>query len=173
MSIPYPQALAGKDTNDISVNATLDILKSVEVWRGGTGDGTKEKLTTAMNSAIQAHKKYCEMELPGGWVRDHALKSGAFTQQFWLSLASYVEDEIILLQTFKLPEKKVSAFSCLIKSFRFWTTWQNFEPTPRTSVSTALRLGLVMHGFPCRHSNACRVICRQSFAVIKGSTQRL
>ncbi len=111
MSIPYPQALAGQDKNDISVNSTLYILKWVEVWRGGTGDGAKEKLTMAMNGTIQAHKKYCEMELPSGWVREHALKSGTFTQQFWLSLASYIEDEIILLQTFKLPEKSICLLS--------------------------------------------------------------
>jgi hypothetical protein len=112
MSIPYPQALAGKDTHEISVNAALDILKTVEIWRGGTGDGAKEKLTTAMNSAIQVHKKYCETELPAGWVREHALKSGAFTQQFWLSLASYIEDEIILLRGFNLPDKSI----CLLMS---------------------------------------------------------
>ena len=48
MSTHYPAALAGTDKIDVSVNATLDVLKTVEVWRGGTGDGAKEKLTLMM-----------------------------------------------------------------------------------------------------------------------------
>ncbi len=112
MSTHYPAALAGTDKIDVSVNATLNVLKTVEVWRGGTGDGAKEKLTLMMMQAVKAHTQYCEDNVPSGWLRDHALKSGMFVQQFWLSLASYIEDEIILLQTFKLPEKSI----CLLMS---------------------------------------------------------
>ena len=112
MSTYYPAALAGSDKIEVSINATLDVLKSVETWRGGTGDGAKEKLTLMMSQAVKAHKRYCEDNVPVGWLREHALKSGMFVQQFWLSLASYIEDEIILLQTFKLPEKSI----CLLMS---------------------------------------------------------
>jgi hypothetical protein len=66
MSVLYPSALAGLDKTEISVNVALDALKSVAVWRGGTGDGSKERLTLAMTQAVQAHKKYCEDQVPEG-----------------------------------------------------------------------------------------------------------
>ncbi len=112
MSIIYPSALPGSDKTELSVNTMLNILKSVKCWHGGTGNGAKEKLTNAMTQAAQAHKKYCEEYVPDGWLRDHTIKSGQYTHQFWLSLASYIEDQIILLQTFKLPEKSI----CLLMS---------------------------------------------------------
>jgi hypothetical protein len=110
MLILYPLALVGFDKTKISVNVVLDALKSVEVWRGGTGDESKEHLMVAMAQAMRAHKKYCKDHVPSGWLRDHALKSGQYTHQFWLSLVLYIKDKTILLQTFKLPEKSI----CLI-----------------------------------------------------------
>jgi hypothetical protein len=47
-------------------------------------------------------------------LQEHALKSGQYTEQFWLSLALYIEDKIILLQTFNLPEKSI----CLLMSLQ-------------------------------------------------------
>jgi hypothetical protein len=107
VSILYPLVLASSEKTRISVNAVLNALKSLEVWRGGTGDGSKERLMVAMTQAVHAHKKYCKDHVPAGWLRDHALRSRQYTHQFWLSLASYIEDKIILLQTFKLPEKSI------------------------------------------------------------------
>jgi hypothetical protein len=112
MSVLYLSALAGSDKTEILVNVALDALKLVAVWHGGTGDGSKERLAVAMTQAVQAHKKYCEDHVPEGWLREHALKSGQFTERFWLSLASYIEDKIILLQTFNLPERSI----CLLMS---------------------------------------------------------
>jgi hypothetical protein len=90
MSILYPLALAGSNKTTISVNVALNALKSVEVWRGGTGDGSKERLTVAMTQAVCAHEKYCKDHVPTGWLRDHALKSRQYTHQFWLNLASHI-----------------------------------------------------------------------------------
>jgi hypothetical protein len=112
MSVLYPSALAGSDKTEILVNVALDALKSVAVWHGGTGDGLKEQLTVAMTHAVQAHKKYCEDHVPEGWLQEPALKSRQYTEQFWLSLASYIEDETIFFQTFNLPEKSI----CLLMS---------------------------------------------------------
>jgi hypothetical protein len=66
----------------------------------------------AMMQAVQAYTKYCEDYMPVGWLQDLAIKSGQYTHQFLLSLALYIEDQIILLQTFKLPEKSI----CLLMS---------------------------------------------------------
>ncbi len=112
MSIIYPLALAGSNKTELLVNTLLNMLKLVECWHGGTGNGAKEKLTNAMMQAARAHKKYCEDYVPVEWLRDHAIMNGQYTHQFWLSLALYIEDQIILLQTFKLPKKSI----CLLMS---------------------------------------------------------
>ncbi len=87
MLVLYPSALAGSDKTEILVNVALDALKSVAVWRGGTRNRSKERLTVAMILAVGAHKKYCEDHVPEGWLREHALKSRQYTEKFWLSLA--------------------------------------------------------------------------------------
>jgi hypothetical protein len=61
----------------------------------------------AKRQAAQAHEKYCEDYVPVKWLWDHAIKSGQYTNQFWLSLALCIEDQIILLQTFKPPRKSI------------------------------------------------------------------
>ncbi len=82
MSVLYPSALAGSDKTEILVNVALDVLKLVAVWHGGMEDGSMEHLTVAMTQAVQAHKKYCEDHVPEGWLQEHALKSGQFTERF-------------------------------------------------------------------------------------------
>ncbi len=65
-----------------------------------------------MTPVVRAHKKYCEDHILEGWLQEHALKSGQFTERFWMTLASYIKDEVILLQTFSLPERSI----CLLMS---------------------------------------------------------
>jgi hypothetical protein len=76
MSIHYPVAFAGSHKTDISATATLDMLKSVKIWRGGIGNGFKELLTEAMTSAVWGHAKYCNNLTPAGWLCKHPPKSG-------------------------------------------------------------------------------------------------
>jgi hypothetical protein len=66
MSIRYPTAFAGSHKTNISATATLDMLKSVEIWWGGVGDGFKERLTDVMMSAVRGHAKYCNNFVPAG-----------------------------------------------------------------------------------------------------------
>ncbi len=112
MSVLYPSVLTGSDKTEILVNVALDVLTLVAVWCGGMGDRSKEHLTVAMTQAVRVHKKYCEDHVLVGWLQEHALKSRQFTEHFWLSLALYIKDEIILLQTFNLLERSI----CLLMS---------------------------------------------------------
>ncbi len=112
MSIRYPTAFAGSHKANISATATLDMLKSIEIWWGGIGDGFKEHLTEAMTSAIWGHAKYCIDFVPAGWLCKHTLKSGQQSQHFWQRLSAYIKDQILLLMSFKLSEKNI----CLLMS---------------------------------------------------------
>ena len=81
MGVRYPSAFAGSDKEDITSTSTIKMLKSIVTWRGnGLGDGYKEKLTESMTQAIRSHKKYCDDFVPKGWLREHALRSGQYTQ---------------------------------------------------------------------------------------------
>ena len=170
MSTYYPAALAGSDKIEVSINATLDVLKSVETWRGGTGDGAKEKLMLMMSQAVKTHKRYCEDNVPMGWLKEHALKSGMFVQQFWLSLTSYIEDEIILLQTFKLPEKSI----CLLmlhQVIQICDDLVEFRTNGRNvSFDSPERWEHVMLGWLSSHFSAWMVTCKPSSVVTKALT---
>ncbi len=88
------------------------MVVSVDIWRGSTGDGFKDKLTEAMTQAVQGYKCYCKDYLPVGWLRDHVIKSRQYTQYFWQHLAHYLEHKIIMLTLFNLLEKSI----CLLMS---------------------------------------------------------
>jgi hypothetical protein len=113
MGVRYPSAFAGSDKEDITSTSTIKMLKSIVTWRGnGLGDGYKEKLTESMTQAIRSHKKYCDDFVPKGWLREHALRSGQYTQYFWQMLSAYIEEEISMLSSFSMLEKNI----CLLMS---------------------------------------------------------
>ena len=113
MGVRYPFAFAGSDKEDITSTSTIKILKSIVTWHGnGLGDGYKEKLTESMTQAIRSHKKYCDDFVPKGWLREHALWSGQYTQYFWQMLSAYIEEEISMLSSFNMLEKNI----CLLMS---------------------------------------------------------
>jgi hypothetical protein len=107
MEIRYPADFACADKMEIPTTSTIEMLKSVKIWRSGEGRGYKDWLTQGILSAVRAHAKYCNKYMPAGWLREHALKSGQQTQHFWQTLAAYIKDEFILLLSFDLSEKNI------------------------------------------------------------------
>ncbi len=71
-----------------------------------------EKLTKSITQAICSHKKYCDDFVPKGGLRDHALRSGQYTQYFWQMLSAYIKEEISMLLSFNMLEKNI----CLLMS---------------------------------------------------------
>jgi hypothetical protein len=113
MEVQYPSPFAGTDKEDLTSLSTIKMLKTIAAWRGnGLGDGYKEKLTEGVTQAIHGHKKYCKDFVPKGWLRDHALRSGQYTQYFWQILSAYIEEEISMLLPFNMLEKNI----CLLMS---------------------------------------------------------
>ena len=107
MEIRYPAAFAGADKMEVPTTSTIEMLKSVKIWRSREGRGYKDRLTQGILSAVRAHAKYCNQYVPAGWLKEHALKSGQQTQHFWQTLAAYIEDEFILLLSFDLSKKNI------------------------------------------------------------------
>jgi hypothetical protein len=85
---------------------TIKMLESYNAWRGTImGDGTKERLTSNLQMAVWRHHQYCKDFVPEGILRETAIKPAEFTLLFWNALVAYIEDEYMLLLSFKhLPE---------------------------------------------------------------------
>jgi hypothetical protein len=146
MGVRYPSAFAGSDKEDITSTSTIKMLKSIVTWRGnGLGDGYKEKLTESMTQAIRSHKKYCDDFVPKGWLREHALWSGQYTQTsgkcYW-----HTSRRRSACCRHSICWRKIFAFSCQTKSYRSATIWQNSAPTPVTWPLTTWRRGRGMPG---------------------------
>jgi hypothetical protein len=106
--VQYPSPFAGTNKENLTSSLTIKMLKTIAAWRGnGLGDGYKEKLIEAVTQAIHGHKKYCKDFVPKGWLRDHALRSGQYTQYFWQMLSTYIEEEISMLLSFNMLEKNI------------------------------------------------------------------
>jgi hypothetical protein len=71
------------------------------------GDGTKEWLTSDMQMAVRCHRQYSEDFVPEGILRETAIKTAEFTLLFWNALVAYIEDEYMLLLSFKLLPKHI------------------------------------------------------------------
>ena len=56
---------------------------------------------------IARHKRYCLDNLPRGILRDHAIKSGEFSLDFFQAFVSHTDDEVKMLITLGLAEKQV------------------------------------------------------------------
>jgi uncharacterized protein (DUF488 family) len=108
MSRRYPIPFIGKDKTLILSTTTIKMLESYDVWRVSImGDGTKERLTSDMQVAVRCHRQYCDDSVPEGILRESAIKTAEFTLLFWNALVTYIEDEYMLLLSFKLLPKHV------------------------------------------------------------------
>ena len=90
----YPVPFIGKDITLILSTMTIKILELYDAWRGSKlGDGMKECLTSDMQMAVHRHRQYCEDFVPGGILRETAIKTAEFTLLFWNALVTYTKDE--------------------------------------------------------------------------------
>ena len=103
----YPKAFVGA-VDIILPTDRIKIFNSIAAWRGnGIGDGLKERLISSLRLAVARHRTYCEDNLPSGSYREHALRSSAFTLDFFLTLVTHFDDEMSMLTSIGLPEKEV------------------------------------------------------------------
>jgi hypothetical protein len=96
-------------TSDGSTMLSTTIIKMFEKWENwkgnGTGDGVKERLTQAMNLAVERHEVYVQASGLTAELKEMALKTAELSRSFWSALTSYVDDEYMMLISFKLSPK--------------------------------------------------------------------
>jgi hypothetical protein len=74
---------------------------------GHAGDGFKETLTRMVNHACANHLQYLtDAELPDE-LRSLALKTAELARQWWMDLATYVDNEYLMLESYRLAPKQI------------------------------------------------------------------
>ena len=104
-----PSAFVGSGDGSTVLSTTIiKMFEKWENWKGnGTGDGVKERLTQAMNLAVERHEVYVQSSGLPAELKEMALKTAELTRAFWLALTTYIDDEYMMLISFKLSPKHV------------------------------------------------------------------
>ena len=83
MQNKYPVPFVGT-VETVLATDTIKFFRDLQAWQGnGLGDGIKKHLVSALCVGIARHKRYCLDNLPRGILRDHAIKSGEFSLDFF------------------------------------------------------------------------------------------
>ena len=107
MQNKYPVPFVGT-VETVLATDVIKCFRDLKSWQGnGLGDGVKERLVSALRVGIARHRRYCLDNLPLGPLRDHAIKSGEFSLDFFQAFVSHADDEINMLITLGLKEKQV------------------------------------------------------------------
>jgi hypothetical protein len=88
---------------------TLPIFKDWQGWigNGHAGDGFKENITRMVNHACTNHRQYLDdADLPDE-LRSLALKTAELARQWWMDLATYLDNEFLMLENYGLAVKQI------------------------------------------------------------------
>jgi hypothetical protein len=104
-----PSAFVGSGDGSTVLSTTIiKMFAQWESWKGnGTGDGVKERLTQAMNLAVERHEVYVQSSGLPAELKEMALKTAELTRSFWSALTTYIDDEYMMLISFRLSPKHV------------------------------------------------------------------
>ena len=103
----YSKVFVGTKT-EVLPTEVIHLFSSLAVWRGtGCSDGTKERLISSLRLAVERHRGYCNDNLPEGQLRRTAIQSGIVTERVLQSLMNHFDDQITMLSSLGLEEKRV------------------------------------------------------------------
>lgn len=92
----------------ISSSTTVEMLKSWSNWMGNghLGDGFKDSITRMLDQACLNHKQYVEDAGIPEELSKLALLTAELSRKWWLELASYLDNEYLMLDTYKLAAEQ-------------------------------------------------------------------
>ena len=103
----YPVAFVG-DKKDILPNDIIHIFKDISTWRGnGVGDGTKERLLSAIRLAVDRQARYCRDNLSDTILQETAIETARYTERWFGAFVCHVDDEMNMLKSLGLQEKQI------------------------------------------------------------------
>jgi hypothetical protein len=104
-----PPYLLGDSGATVPVGSRFPLLKNREAWEGRTAlQGARALLKRAVRDAHTTTKEYIACNLPSSSIlKDLADTCNTVTLDFWTALSTHIDDEILTLSKYGIPEEKV------------------------------------------------------------------
>ena len=106
----YLECIAGKVSNTrIASSVTLPILKKWADWMGNghAGDGFKDSISRMVEQACINHRQYLDDAGLHVELKSLALKTAEVAKQWWMDLANYMDNEYLMLESYKLASDQI------------------------------------------------------------------
>ena len=104
-----PPYLLGEAGASVPIGSRFPLLKNREAWEGKTALlGERALLKTAVSDAHTTTREYISCNLPAGsTIRELAETCNTLTLDFWTALSTHIDDELLTLSKYGIPEEKV------------------------------------------------------------------
>ena len=106
----YLECIAGKTSNNrIASSVTLPILKKWTDWMGNghSGDGFKDSIGRMVDQACINHRQYLDDAGLPDELKSLARKTADVAKAWWLELANYLDNEYLMLDSYKLASDQI------------------------------------------------------------------
>lgn len=109
----FPPYMLGDAGKPVSEGSRFPMLMNRTAWEGKPSlEGGRKALLRSVKDAVTAAKQYINDFYPHGPLRDLLLALAVRSHDWWVSLAAFIEDEILTLSQFGIPEEKVFTLVC-------------------------------------------------------------
>lgn len=109
----HPPFLLGDAGKSVPEGTRFPLLKNRTAWEGKPSvEGGQKSLLKAVKDALGNCKQYIADFIPAGQFKDLMLLLANRSSEWWIALVAYIEDELIALGQFGIPEDKVYTLVC-------------------------------------------------------------
>jgi hypothetical protein len=109
----HPPFLLGDAGKSVPEGTRFPLLKNRTAWEGKPSvEGGRKSLLKAVKDALGNCKQYIADFIPAGQFKDLMLLLANRSSEWWIALVAYIEDELIALGQFGIPEDKVYTLVC-------------------------------------------------------------
>jgi hypothetical protein len=109
----HPPYLLGDSGKTMAEGTRFPLLKSRTAWEGKpTVEGGCKSLLKAIKDALGNCRQYISDFIPPGQFKELMLVLAIRSSEWWIALVAYIEDELITLSQFGIPEDKVYTLVC-------------------------------------------------------------
>lgn len=109
----FPPYMLGDSGKPIAEGSRFPMLLNRTAWEGKPAlEGGRKALLRSVKDASHTARQYINDFYPAGTLREllHCLATRSY--DWWVALVSYIEDELITLGQFGIPEVKVYTLVC-------------------------------------------------------------
>jgi hypothetical protein len=137
-NVRYPRWLVKTNAGArLASSTTVDMLKSWPNWigNGHLGDGQKDSISQMFDQACLNHRQYVEDAGVPDVVKKLALLTADLSNRWWVELSSYLDNEYLMLNSYKLaPEQTLLLLSNQVTQM-FEDIYETRVPAANTDIT--------------------------------------